>query len=432
MSTTLSPTVNAEFPAKLAPLFSPARYKVLHGGRGSMKSWGVARALLLLGAQKPLRVLCVRELQASLDDSVHKLLSDQIYMLGLQSVYTIEKARIYNALGTEFSFEGIRHNVTKIKSYEGIDICWVEEAQSVSKNSWNVLVPTIRKPGSEIWVTFNPLLEKDETWQRFIINSPTNSVVIQLNWRDNPWLTDELRQEKDDLQARDPDAYLNIWEGNCVKNLEGAIYANELREAELSGRITDVPQDHVSSVNAYFDLGRRDFTAIWFIQRVAMQYRVLQYVEERGKDFSFYIRLLQRLPYIYDVVYLPHDGKAKVLGAKHTIEEQLRLQKFRVKIVPKLPVHVGISAARSVFSSCWFDKKLCAQGLERLRSYRYDVDEEDSEFSINPLHDEASHGADAWRTFAVAQRPEKPPKVSPVRTAVRRFMGFSSPVGWMR
>ena len=434
---------NASFHYKLAPLFEPSRYKVLYGGRGSMKSWGVARALLILGAQKTLRVLCVRELQASLDDSVHKLLSDQIYELGLQDVYKIEKAAIYGPVGTEFSFEGIRHNVQKIKSYEGIDICWVEEAQSVSKSSWSVLIPTIRKAGSEIWLTFNPYREKDETYQRFVMQTPPNSVKIFLNWRDNDWLSQELLAEKDYLQATDPDAYLNIWEGHCIANLEGAVYARELREAAISGRIADVPWDRTVGVNAYFDLGRRDLTSIWFTQKVAMQHRVLEYVEHRGVDFSYYIQLLQRKPYIYDEIGLPHDGKARVLGSKHTIEEQLRQHKFKVRVAPRLPVTTGISAVRSVFSNCWFDAKGTAKGRERLGDYHFNVDQDDKEFSVNPVHDENSHGADSFRTFAVLQRDIKilrvrtatevgalPGVIGAARRGLARLSGGN--VGWMR
>ena len=146
----------AEFPEKLSCLFEKARYKVLWGGRGGAKSWGVARALLIQGAAKQLRILCARELQTSIRDSVHKLLSDQIAELGLTSFYQITQNSIKGANGTEFFFAGLRSNVTQIKSFEGVDICWVEEAQTVSRASWNVLVPTIRKEESEIWVTFNP------------------------------------------------------------------------------------------------------------------------------------------------------------------------------------------------------------------------------------------------------------------------------------
>lgn len=408
-----------------------------------MKSWGFARALLLLGVQRPLRVLCVRELQASLDDSVHKLLSDQIVELGLSGSYRVEKATIYGPNGTEFNFEGIRHNVQKIKSYEGIDVCWVEEAQGVSKNSWEVLIPTIRKAGSEIWISFNPLREKDNTYQRFVINTPPNCVLMPVNWRDNPWLTAELLAEIEHSRQTDPDTYLNVWEGHCVSNLEGAIYAQELREAKLAGRITEVPWERSVGVGVFFDLGRRDMTAMWFIQRVAMQTRVLEYVEDRGKDFSAYIRLLQRKPYVYDLIGLPHDGASKVLGTKLSIEEQLRAQKFKVKVAKKLPLVVGISAVRSAFPQLWFDKKLCAKGLERLEEYRYDVDDDPDDgkqFSINPVHNEASHGADALRTYAVLQRKDDMKTLEGDTTQRRerrslrgRFAGFmrGETAGWM-
>jgi len=149
--------VQANWPKALQCLFwdnvngLPVRYRVLYGGRGSGKSWGIARALVVLAAQKPLRVLCARELQNSVRDSVHRVLCDQIDALGLGGFYRIEQNRIFcPSTGSEFSFEGIRNNITKIKSYEGIDICWVEEADKVTQNSWEVLIPTIRKDCSEI------------------------------------------------------------------------------------------------------------------------------------------------------------------------------------------------------------------------------------------------------------------------------------------
>lgn len=156
-----------QFPAKLEFLFKPARYKVAHGGRGSAKSWGFARALLILAAQKPLRILCTREVQKSIKDSVHRLLSDQIQAMGLGHLYQVLETEIRGANGSLFVFAGLaQHTVESIKSFEGVDIVWVEEAQAVSKRSWDVLIPTIRKPGSEIWISFNPLLETDETYQR--------------------------------------------------------------------------------------------------------------------------------------------------------------------------------------------------------------------------------------------------------------------------
>jgi hypothetical protein len=217
-----------DFPSELGCLFEPSRYKVVYGGRGAGKSWSVARALLLLGAGKPLRILCAREFQNSLGESVHQLLAGQVEELGFSHFYRVLKASIDGANGTKFVFAGLRHNTSKIKSFEGFDIVWVEEAQAVSKRSFDVLIPTIRRPGSEIWVTFNPDLEQDDAWQRFVVSPMPGSVVRQVNWSDNPWFPPELRAEKDHLKARDLDAYENVWEGKCRTRIEGAIWAKEI------------------------------------------------------------------------------------------------------------------------------------------------------------------------------------------------------------
>jgi len=215
-------------PAKLGCLLEASRYKVIYGGRGSAKSWSVARALLIRGAAGPLRILCAREFQNSLADSVHRLLSDQMEALGLAESYEVRKSGITGTNGTAIVFAGLRHNVSKIKSFEGADIVWVEEGQTVSKDSWDVLIPTIRKPGSEIWVTFNPDLEEDDTYQRFVVWPPENSFVREVNWSDNEWFPEELRAEKDHLKARDPEAYYNVWEGRCRSRVVGALWTREI------------------------------------------------------------------------------------------------------------------------------------------------------------------------------------------------------------
>ena len=215
----------AEFPVKLQGLFQKSRYKVLYGGRGGAKSWGIARALLILGAKNPIRILCAREFQTSIRDSVHKLLCDQIESLGLLGFYEITQASIRGRNGTEFSFVGLKNNVSNIKSYEGVDICWVEEAQTTSRLSWNILIPTIRKGGSEIWISFNPELETDETYQRFVANPPEDCITMRVNWSDNPWFPETLRLEKDSLKARDEEAYNQVWEGLCRQTVDGAIFA---------------------------------------------------------------------------------------------------------------------------------------------------------------------------------------------------------------
>jgi phage terminase large subunit len=209
-------------------LFTRARYKIVYGGRGSGKSWSVARALLHRGTEEPLRILCMREFQNSLAESSHQLLADQVVKLGLSDFYTVQKKTITGANGTVFVFAGLRLHVDKIKSFEGADIVWVEEGQNVSRHSYDVLIPTIRKPGSEIWVTFNPDLEEDDAWQRFVVWPLPGSIVQKVNWNDNPWLPEELRLEKDHLKSRDLDAYDNVWEGNCRSYVAGALWKKEI------------------------------------------------------------------------------------------------------------------------------------------------------------------------------------------------------------
>lgn len=210
--------IRLKMPGWAKPYRRPARYKVAHGGRGSGKSWAFARLILLrvVSSTVPLRVLCARELQNSIKDSVHKLLSDQIDAMELTDHFDVGESYIRCVRnGSEFLFKGLRHNSTEIKSMENIGLCWVEEAQGVSESSWKLLIPTVRAPGSEIWITFNPENETDPTYQRFVVSQPPNSIVREVNWRDNPWFPPELEAERLHMQATDPDSYDWIWEGKC-------------------------------------------------------------------------------------------------------------------------------------------------------------------------------------------------------------------------
>jgi phage terminase large subunit len=398
--------VDADFPEPFQILFQPRRYKILYGGRGGGRSWACARALLLLGTQKPIRVLCARELQNSIADSVHRLLADQIAGLGLDHFYEVQNARILGVNGTQFSFEGIKNNITKIKSYEGIDYCWVEEAHKVSRNSWSILIPTIRKEESEVWMTFNPELETDYTYTRFVKDAdPSQMLVIKTTWKDNPFFPDVLMKEMEAEKARDYDSYLNIWEGFCRQVLEGAVYAKELRKAQEEGRIGRVPWIPESPVSVFFDLGRADATSIWFAQRVAMQYRIVNYYSATGEHIAHFIRYLQRLEYTYDRIWLPHDAYAKQLGTKRSIQEQIKEHGFRTERVTKLSLTDGINAARLIFPNCWFDEDKCEEGIQALRHYRYRI--VDGQYSNEPLHDWSSDAADAFRYLAISFREKR-------------------------
>jgi len=408
----------------------------------------MARALLLLGMSPgilfpnkiKLTILCVRELQKSIDDSVHKLLREQIVAMGLQSFYTIEKAQIYGANGTTFSFEGIRNNVSSIRSYEGVDICWAEEANNVSAHSWGVLIPTIRSDDSEIWLSFNPELETDHTYKHFVkdtrlvrVENPSlrftsevslrklfgpdfvvapitcpvmespDILSVRVSWRDNPWFPKVLRREMEKLKEEDYDKYLHVWEGATIQNLEGAVYAKELRSAQLEGRICSVPYAPDVPVDTFWDLGRANNTAIWFVQRVAMQWRVLDYYEANREELSHYLKLCQTRGYFYGTMFLPHDARHKRLGYSQSIEEQFRNSGYNVAIVPPSSLDDGINAARVAFPNCYFDEAKCEAGLNALRHYCFKVDTR-GQLSDKPLHDWASDGADAFRYFAVSTK----------------------------
>ncbi len=426
------------FPEKLKPLFTPCRYKSLRGGRGGAKSWGVARALILLGKAKPLRILCAREFQNSIKDSVLKLLGDQVEALGLSGFYDVQTQAIKGNNGTEFAFEGLRQNVTRIKSYEAVDIVWIEEAQTVSKNSWDILIPTIRKQGSEIWLTWNPEFEDDETYVRFVQHPPRNCIDIDIGWRDNPWFPEVLQQEKADLLARDPDAYDHVWEGKCRQWLEGAIYARELRKAYEDQRIGKVGYDSAVPVYTAWDLGHTDDTAIWWYQVIAGEIHILESYASSGGSLSEYATQIlgrevtidlvgedvvakvgakidglgMRRQYKYKRHWLPHDAKAKTLAAKgKSIIQQLAaaLDLTNLAIVPDIGVEDGIQAARMMFGRCYFDSQGCDPGLKALRRYQREKQQDDRSFKKIPKHDWTSHYADAFRMLAVATQNEVAP-----------------------
>lgn len=421
-----SAIAKAEFPVKLQCLFDPPkmRFRVLFGGRGGAKSWGVARSLLIKGAQKPLRILCAREFQTSIRDSVHKLLSDQISALGLSGFYEITQTNIRGANGTEFSFVGLKNNVANVKSYEGVDICWVEEAQTTSAASWNVLIPTIRKQDSEIWITFNPELESDETYQRFVLHPPENAIVQKINWNDNPWFPETLDLERLYLKQRDIESYNTVWEGICRQTVDGAVFAKEMQLAELDGRIGKVPYDPAKPVHAVFDLGWSDATAIWFVQFIGMETRLIRYLEDSQQTIAYYLSKLQTFGYVYDTLWLPHDAENKTLAANgRSIEEIVRNSGFKTRILGKVPIVDSIDAARTIFRNCYFDRDNCAEGLQCLRHYRYEVDPDTKQFSKTPLHDQYSHGADAFRMLGLMVN--EPKQVRP------RKPTYTPPGSWM-
>lgn len=395
-----------KFPDKLKPLFQPHRYKVAHGGRGGAKSWGFARALLIKGAERPLRILCTREIQKSIKDSVHKLLSDQIQALGLGQFYEVQATIIKGANGTEILFAGLSDlTAESIKSFEGVDIVWCEEAQAISKRSWDILVPTIRKDGSEIWISMNPELDTDETWKRFVVSPPPGSAVIEINYPDNPWFPPVLEQERLHAKATMPKAdYENIWEGKCRAAAEGAIYADEVTAMVSSGRFCEVPYDPALKVHVIWDLGWNDSMSLILAQRHLSALRVIEYLEDSFKTLDWWSSELKERRYNWGKLWLPHDGAHGDYKTGKSAKQLLEALKWEVDIVPKQPVETGIRSARMALPQTYIDRNRAGRLMECLRRYRRGIPVNTGEPGA-PVHDEFSHGADAYRYLAtVAER----------------------------
>lgn len=385
-----------------------ARYKVFYGGRGAAKSESVGRYLLLSGTEKPLTILCAREYQSSIKQSVKQLLENLISELGLTSFYRVLTTEIEGQNGTRFIFAGLRHNINNIKSIPNISKCWVEEAQTVSDASWSVLIPTIRAEDSEIIITFNPELADDPTYKRFVLSPPKGAIVQKVSYRDNKYFPDVLERERVELFERDPIAYDHVWEGNPRAAVEGAVFAQQLSKAEQEGRITDVEYNPSIPVHTYWDLGKSDKTAIWFCQYAGMQWRVLHHYSNFLQPLEHYIDYVQAQAFTYGTHYLPHDARQDRLGMQRSIEDQARAALGNVEVVDRVARKAqSIEAAKAIFDICVFDSSKCSDGLNDLRKYRYALDAQSGRVSKAPLHDIHSDSADAFQCFAMAAQPDR-------------------------
>jgi phage terminase large subunit len=372
-----------EFQAKFQPLFRPTRYKVYYGGRGGLKSWSFARALLLQGAARPLRVLCARELQISIADSVHRLLVDQIDALSLSAHYHVTKTQIIGPRGTEFIFKGLRHNSQEIKSLEGIDICWVEEAQSVGRDSWDLLVPTIRKEGSEIWVSFNPGSPDDETYRRFVLSPPPDSAVVKVGWEDNPWLPQTLRAEMEHCRSIDPEAYAHIWGGEPRIISDAQVF---------KGRYAIEPFE--TPDNARFFHGAdwgfaQDPTCL--VRAFAMDGRLFVDMEAYGVGVE-----LDEIPQLFDLIPTARTWPIKADCARPETISHVRGKRFNIGPAKKWSgsVEDGLAVLKG------FDKIVvhprCRHVADEMRLYSYKVDRVTKEV-LPILVDAHNHTIDSLR-----------------------------------
>ena len=326
--------------------------------------------------------------------------------MGLRDYFDVQKTQIVGTNGSRFIFEGMRSNITKIKSMEGIDIAWCEEAESITYSSWETLIPTIRKEGSEIWVSFNPNDEMDDTYQRFVENPPPESHIYscKVNYYNNPFFPPELEKERLLLKDKNIDLYNHVWMGEVLSNRDGAYFAKFIQE----NQIMDFAVEPNIPVDTYWDLGIADSTAIWLVQQVGMEIRVVDCYENQGEGLQFYVNYLHdwrtKHQAVFGQHYAPHDIQVRELGSGKSRLETARKLGIHFRVVPKLSIEDGIHAARAMLPKCYFNKKECKTGLQALRRYRKEFDERKGVYKPHPLHDWSSHYADAFRYFSIAFR----------------------------
>lgn len=409
--------MKVELPRKCLGLFQAYRYKVLYGGRGGAKSWAIARALLILGSRKPLRILCARQIQKSLKESVHQLLKDQIELLGLSSFYESLESEIRGQNGTVFLYTGLQeHTVTSVKSFEGCDICWVEEGQVVPKESWKILTKTIRKAGSEIWISLNPILDTDYTYQHFIVHPPPGALVVLVNYMDNPWFPKELEYERlNDKATMRPDEYENVWLGKPISAVPGAIYADEVTKLIREGRYCFVPYDPRLRVHTIWDMGWNDSMAIILAQGKRSECRIIDYLEFRFKRVDQCAGVLNKMPYNWGWDWIPHDGYDK--ERKTGTDDYTILSRNGRRVRPEMsnPMsrqtneEVGIRATRLLFPRLVVNnvRPECndtGTGTERfmecLRRFARSIPKSTNEPAL-PIRNEYKHGADALRGLSL-------------------------------
>lgn len=376
--------MNIELPEKLLFYISEhKRYKVSYGGRGSSKSWTAGRCLIVRAMLSKIRILCTRQLQTSIKDSVHKLLCDTIYTLHLEEFFDITRDTIKCHNGSEFIFKGLQNQTNEIKSIEGIDICWVEEAQSVSEDSWAILIPTIRKENSEIWVTFNPDREEDATYQRFVVNPPPDSIVQLVNYYDNPWFPDVLRKEMEYDKEVNYAKYEHVWLGKTVLNTDAQVYHDKFELKEF-----ETPENTIFYYGADWGFAN-DPTAVvrCFIKEQCLY---IDY-ESGGVGVEF-----EELPALFDKIPDVRRWEIRADSARPETISYMSRQQFKIKACPKWKgsVEDGIEYIRS-FRKIYVHPR-CKHTYEEFKFYSYKQDKNTGDI-LPVVLDKDNHYMDALR-----------------------------------
>lgn len=402
------------------PLFQPARYKGAWGGRGSGKSHVFAEMLVEDSMAEPgnfgegLRSVCIREVQKDLAQSAKHLIEQKLaaFRLGERNGFKIYRDCIATPGDGIVIFKGMNdYTADSIKSLEGFKRGWWEEAQTATAHSLKLYRPTLRAEGAERWFSWNPRRKTDPVDKLLRGEElPTGSVVVQANWRDNIFFTDELELERTDTLRTDPDQYGHIWDGEYVSVIEGAYYAKVITKAKEEKRIGFAVQpDPLMTTHLFFDIGgtgaKSDAVAIWAAQFVGKEIRCVNYYEAVGQPLATHVAWMQEQGYKTKntQIWLPHDGSTNDKVFDVSYESFLQDADYEVEVVPNQgrgAAKMRIEAGRRHFPSIWFDKEKTAAGVDALGWYHEKVDEK-RDIGLGPEHDWASHGADAFGLMCV-------------------------------
>lgn len=421
------------------PLYQPSRYKAAWGGRGSGKSHDRAGALVDDSLyERGLLSVCIREVQKSLKDSAKRLIEAKLNEFRLTEAdgFKVYTDRIQTPGDGAIIFQGMQdHTAESIKSLEGFKRAWVEEAQTLSERSLQLLRPTIRAPGSELWFTWNPRRRIDPVDQMFRGKTPpTGSVVVKANWNDNPWFPKELEQERLDCERDDPDNYDHIWEGGYVTITKGAYYARQLSAAQAEGRVGWVAEDPNLIIRLYADLGgtgaKADNFVFWARQDVGTELRWVNHYEVQGQPVSAHLAWLRSQGYTPDraKIWLPHDGETNDRIYDVSFQSAFRDAGYEVAIIPnqgKGAAKARIEEGRRLFPRMRFDEAKCDAGLQALGWY-HEKHDEHRDVGLGPDHDWSSHSADAFGLGCIAH--EEPQATAP--RPKRQFVNAGG-TGWM-
>lgn len=398
-------TIDLTIPEQYKELFQPSkqwRHIVYKGGRSSGKSTQIAISRLIKGSHKKLRGLCTREIQNSIQESVYKLLCDEIDKLGLNDWQKFNDKLVNRRTGSEIFFKGLHNNIQSIKSIEGIDWCWVEEAQSVSADSITTLVPTIRKEGSELIWSYNPLTEHDPVQELIVDKADERTYVAHVNSDAiEGLLSKEIIAEREKMRVDNPDMFAHVWLGQPLTSKTGTVFGKQIAQAEIEGRIGSVPYDASAGTYTAIDLGIGDSTAIWWFQMIGQEIHFIDHYESSGEELGHYISIIKNKPYNYTTHFLPHDAKQRELQTGLTRVEFFENNGIHnIEVLRPTNFQLGQDdinmIARPKFSKIWIDRDKCERGLKCLRAYHYEYDEKNKLLKDKPEHDWSSHSSSAF------------------------------------